>query len=165
MASAAGCYDGAPTVADVPPQQSAGRILLQQQFLHDGARRAVRQSVEVRDPLSANSNLELRLRNLGNPTTGDIARSVVNLGAAIEGSIVLPTDRGPLTLFLRSDGTLADTPQEGPLVTLPIPAGGEEALVFRATLQPLVLAGIYRFALDITTDEGSSNIELALVVP
>lgn len=155
---AAGCYTGPETQDEGPPRLGSGAPIIEENFLHQGERQPRRESVRVRDPISAGSVVTVRIRNLGNPTTGNIDPAVLNLGAGLSNSITMPSNAGAYTLFMRSDSTLATTPDPGGLTSLPIPAGGDTALEFTGSVPTLILSGIWRYELNLTTAGGISNI-------
>ncbi len=161
---AVACADASEEDLEGPDPAGPGRQVSVVTYTVGGARQRVHDSQQVVDPVSGGSMISVRLRNLGDAASGNFYPATVNVGAGAENDIVLPSDRGPLTLYLQRDGTLGLVPDIRQLVPMEIPAVEDGPVEFKAQVEPLILAGVYRFEFDITTNGGPATIEVSVAV-
>ena len=163
-AFAAGCADASEEDIEGPEAAGPGRQLLVVDYSLVGARQPVHDSQQVADPVSGGSSVSVRLRNLGDPASGNFYAATVNIGAGAAADIVLPAASGALKLYLQRDRTMALVPDIGQMVAFEIPSVEDGPVEFTAQVERLVLAGVYRLDLDITTTGGPATIEVSVAV-
>jgi hypothetical protein len=162
MIAAAACYDAPAEEPEGPPPAGPGRELVRLEYRREGERVPIRESAQVPDPVNGGARVSLRLRNLGDAASGAFNPATLNLGAGAGNAVSLPTTHGTMILYARRDGTLGAEPDAEPLAGLEIPSVEGGALSFSAVVEPLVLAGVYLYELDVTAVAGPTTIEVTV---
>ncbi len=130
-----------------------GKELAQKGYLHDGFR------TPIEEVLIGSPALELEVTmvsfELAVPGEGAAGRrevAAINLGALIDNYVIFQTFDGEVRLYLRRDGTLRETPEEGEFVSYRFERGGP-ALAFRGPIDGVLSGTQYALNVSISTQE------------